>query len=144
MGFDFMDALSFRRWANILSALLMTGIIGFLSAALSEWVGQLSEIEYPANEFGKAVTYPEGFWLYGTELGLAVTAGGALLAFFVRNAVITVEGFDKPRGSMRLQVCGFVITGFGVAFSSLNPGLGPLVFISGLACLVISFQQKVN
>lgn len=136
--------MKFKRWANIFAALVVTGILGFLSAALSEWVGRLSEIEYPAHEFGKVVTYPEGFWFTGATLFFAVTFAGGFLAFCVRNAVITVEGYGNPRGSMRLQIIGFAVTGIGVAFSSLNPGLGPLVFISGLACLIVSFQQKAN
>jgi hypothetical protein len=144
MKLDYIGSLKIQRWANILVALLITGISGFLSAALTEWAGKLGEIEYPAQEFGRDATYPEGFWLYGAGLFIVVTIMGGLLALSVRNAVITVDGYDKPRGSLRLQIWGFAITGLGIAFSSLNPNLGPLVFMVGLACLVVSFQQKSN
>lgn len=139
-----MESFKIQRWVNILLALLTTGILGFVSAALTEWAGKLAEIEYPAQEFGRDITYPDGFWLCGTGLFIAVTIAGGLFALFVRNAVITLDGYDKPRGSVWLQIWGFAITGLGVAFSSLNPSLGPLVFLVGLACLVVSFQQKSN
>ena len=131
-----------KRWTNILGALVIMFSLGFLSGALTEWNGQRSELEYPAQEFGRSVSFPQGFWLYGTGLFFIVTIAGGLLALVVRNAVLTFEGFDNPRGSIRLQTSGFTITGLGVSFSSLNPVLGPLVFMVGLACLVVSFQQK--
>lgn len=137
-----MESFKIQRWVNILVALLTTGILGFFSAALTKWAGKLAEIEYPAQEFGRDITYPDGFWLYGAGLFIAVTVTGGVLALSVRNVVITLDGYDKPRGSVRLQIWGFAITGLGVAFSSLNLTLGPLVFMVGLACLVVSFQQK--
>ena len=139
-----VPAFRIQRWVNVLAAILAAGILGVFSAALTEWAGKLAEIEYPAQEFGREVTYPDGFWVYGAGLFLAVTITGGFMALAVRNAVITVDGYDKPRGSLRLQIWGFVITGLGVAFSSLNPSLGPLVFMVGLACLVVAFQQKGN
>ena len=137
-----MRSLKLRRWSNIAAAMIVSPMVFFLSGALTEWNGQRSEIEFPAEEFDQYVTYPNGFWLYGVGLFILVVLAGAFLSLVVRNAVITVDGYDKPKGSLQLRIWGFTITGFGVAFSSLNPFLGPLVFIAGLACLVVSIQQK--
>jgi hypothetical protein len=120
-------------------------VIGaYLSASLSAWSGELSVIEFPAQEFGQSVSYPQGFWLRGASLFVAAAISGALLAFAVRNAVITVDGYDNPKGSKQLRVWGYAITGFGLSCSSLIPMFGPLVFIVGLACLVVSIQQKTE
>jgi hypothetical protein len=121
---------------------LITGVLGFLTAALVEWVSKLSEIEYPAEEFGLDVTYPDGFWLDGILLFFGVTIAGSLLSLCVRNAVVTVDGYQRPTGLIRLQIVAHLVTGLGVACSSLNPAIGPLVFMVGLACLVVSLQQK--
>ena len=139
-----MKSLKFRRWSNIAVAMVVTLILAFLSGALTEWNGQRSEIEFPAEEFHRHVAYPNGFWLYGSGMFITVAIAGALLAFAVRNAVITVEGYDKPKGSKQLQLWGYAITGFGVSCSALIPMFGPLVFIVGLACLVVSIQQKTE
>ena len=139
-----MSDIRIRRWANIVAAILACGLMGYFSAGLTEWVGIVSDIEYPAQEFGREVTFPDSLLIHGAMLFFAVTITGGFMALAVRNAVITVDGYDKPRGSLRLQIWGFVITGLGVAFSSLNPSLGPLVFMVGLACLVVAFQQKGN
>lgn len=137
-----MRSLKVKRWGNIACALIFSVVTTFLSGALVERAGTLSAIEYPAEEFGKAVTYPEGFWLEGSLLFMAVAASASLLSLAVRRLVITVDGYNHPRASLQLRIWGYTITGFGVAFSSLNPFLGPLLFISGLACLVVSIQQK--
>ena len=137
-----MSSLKVQRWSNLATALLFIVALGFLSAAQVEWVGNLSAIEYPSEEFGLAVIYPEGFWLKGTGLFFAVAIAGSLFSLSVRNAVVTFDGYDNPRGSLRLQIFAHIITGLGVAFSALNPPLGPLVFMVGLGCLVVSLQQR--
>ena len=137
-----MRSLNLRRWSNIAAAIVVSLMVFFLSGALTEWVGKLSEIEYPAEEFGLDVTFPDGFWLDGILLFFGVTIAGSLLSLCARNAVVTVDGYQSPTGSKRLQILAHLITGLGVACSSLNPALGPLVFVVGLACLVVSIQQK--
>ncbi len=139
-----MKSLKRKRWLNVAAALALAVIGTYLSASLSGWSGELSVIEYPAQEFGQSVSYPQGFWLRGASLFVAAAISGALLAFAVRTAVITVDGYDDPKGSKQLQVWGYAITGIGVSCSSLIPMFGPLVFIVGLACLVVSIQQKSN
>jgi hypothetical protein len=139
-----VKSLKRQRWLNVVAALAAAVILAYLSASLSGWAGELSVIEYPAHEFGQSVSYPQGFWLRGAGLFAAASISGGLLAFAVRTAVITVDGYDKPKGSMQLQVWGYAITGFGVSCSSLIPMFGPLVFIVGLACLVVSIQQNSN
>jgi hypothetical protein len=137
-----VKSLKRQRWLNVGAALAVAVIGAYLSASLSGWAGELSVIEYPAHEFGQSVSYPHGFWLRGASLFVAAAISGALLAFAVRNAVITVDGYDKPKGSKQLQVWGYAITGFGFSCSALIPMFGPLIFIVGLACLVVSIQQK--
>jgi hypothetical protein len=137
-----LKSLKFRRWANILAAILITSVLGFLAASLTDWVSKLASIEYPAEEFGLDVKYPEGFWIYGTGLFIAITISGSLLSLAVRRAVITVDGYDRPTGSIQLQSWAHLVTGLGVALSSLNPAIGPLVFMVGLGCLVVSLQQE--
>jgi hypothetical protein len=137
-----MKTLNFRRWSNTIAAIILTVLFGYFFGSLSVWKDKQSEVAYPAEEFGQVVTYQEGFWLEGSLLFIAVTATAGLLSLAVRRLIITVDGYDKPKGSLQLRIWGYTITGFGVAFSSLNPFLGPLVFIAGLACLVVSIQQK--
>jgi hypothetical protein len=144
MEFREVKSLKRKRWLNVLAALAVAVIGAYLSASLTGWSGELSVIEYPAQEFGQSVSYPQGFWLRGASLFVAAAISGALLAFAVRNAVITVEGYDKPKGSKQLQLWGYAITGFGVSCSALIPMFGPLVFVVGLACLVVSIQQKTE
>lgn len=137
-----MKSLKFRRWANIFTAILIAVVMGFLSAALTQWVSKLSDFEYPAEEFGLAVTYPDGFWVYGATLFFAVTIAGSFLSISIRRAVVTVDRYANPTGSMQIQIWAHLIAGLGVACSSLNPALGPLVFMIGLGCFVISIQQE--
>ena len=139
-----MKSLRRQRWANVTAALIIAVILGFLFGALSAWDDKLAEIVYPAEEFGHEVTYPDGFWFYGAGLFVAVSIAAGLLAFVVRNAVVTLDGYNNPKGSRQLQSWGYAITGFGVPCSFLNPNLGPIVFIIGLACLVVSIQQKTS
>ena len=137
-----MRSLTVKRWGSIASAVILSVVVAFLSGALVEWVSKLADIEYPAEEFGLAVKYPEGFWIYGTGMFIAVAISGSLLSLFARRAVIRVDGYDRPTGSMKLQIWAHLIAGLGVACSSLNPALGPLVFMIGLGCFVISIQQE--
>lgn len=139
-----MKSLRIERWANVTAAFIIAVILGFLFGSLSAWNDKLAEIEYPAEEFGKNVTYPQGFWVYGGGLFVAVSIAAGLLAFVVRNAVVSLESYNKPKGSLQLQIWGYAITGFGVPCSFLNPNLGPIVLIVGLACLVVSIQQKTD
>jgi hypothetical protein len=139
-----MKSLRIQRWANVTAAFIIAAILGFLFGALSAWNDKLAEIEYPSEEFGHEVTYPDGFWFYGGGLFVAVSIAAGLLAFVVRNAVITLDGYNNPKGSRQLQIWGYAITGFGVPCSFLNPNLGPIVFIVGLACLVVSIQQRTE
>jgi hypothetical protein len=137
-----VKSLKLQRRINVLAATAVAVILAFLSAALSAWGGELSVIEYPSQELGQAVIYPQDFWPRGIALFFSVAISGSVLAFAVRNAVVTVDGYDKPKGSIRLQIWGYSITGFGVSCSSLIPLFGPLIFIIGLACLVVSIHQK--
>lgn len=137
-----MKTLNFRRWSNTIAAIILTVLFGYFFGSLSVWNDKLSEVAYPAEEFGQAVTYPEGFWFEGLLLFTAVAASAGLLSLAVRRLIITVDGYNNPRGSLQLRIWGYTITGFGAAISSLNPFLGPLVFIAGLAFLVVSIQQK--
>lgn len=137
-----MRSLAVKRWGNIASAVILAVLVTFLSAALVEWVSKLADIEYPAEEFGLAVKYPEGFWSYGIGVFTALAVAGSVLSLCARNAVVTVEGYQRSTGSIRLQIVAHLVTGIGIACSSLNPALGPLVFMVGLGCLVVSLQQK--
>jgi len=137
-----MRSLTVKRWGNIASAVILSVVVTLLSGALVEWVSKLSDFEYPAEEFGLDVTYPDGFWLYGATLFFAVTIAGSFLSLSIRRAVVTVDRYANPTGSMQLQIWAHLITGLGVACSSLNPALGPLVFMIGLGCFVISIQQE--
>ena len=137
-----MRSLAVKRWGNIASAVILSMVVTFLSAALVEWVGKLSEIEYPAEEFGLGVKYSDGFWSYGIGVFIALAVSGSLLSLCVRNAVFTVDGYQRPTGSIRLQIVAHLVAGLGVACSSLNPAIGPLVFMVGLGCLVVSLQQE--
>jgi len=139
-----MKSLRIERWVNVTAAVFIAAILSFLFGALSAWNDKLAEIEYAAEELRYEVTYPDGFWFYGGGLFVAVSIAAGLLAFVVRNAVITLDGYNNPKGSRQLQIWGYAITGFGVPCSFLNPNLGPIVFIVGLACLVVSIQQKTE
>jgi len=139
-----VKSLRRQRWANVTAAFIIAVILGFLFGALSAWNDNLAEIEYPAEEFGQEVTFPDGFWFYGGGLFVAVSTAAGLLAFVVRNAVITLDDYNNPKGSRQLRSWGYAITGFGVPCSFLSPNLGPIVFIVGLACLVVSIQQKTE
>jgi hypothetical protein len=139
-----MKSLRNERWANVTAAFIIAAILVFLFGALSAWNDKLAEIEYPADEFGHEVNYPDGFWFSGWGLFVAVSISAGLLAFVVRNAVITLDGYNNPKGSRQLRIWGYAITGFGVPCSFLSPNLGPIVFIVGVACLVVSIQQKTS
>lgn len=137
-----MESLVPKRWVNVLSAGALLTVLYFFFGSLSVWKDTQSEIAYPAEEFGRPVAYPEGFWLEGALLFVLVTASASLLSLAVRRVIVTVNGYDNPKGSVQLQFWGHLITGFGVAAMFINPSLGTLVFITGLACLVVSIQQK--
>ncbi len=137
-----MRSLRRQRWSNLISAAFLTAIVGYFFGSLSGWKDRQSEIVYPAEEFGRAATYPEGFWLEGVLLFLATTASAGLLSLAVRRVIVTIDGYDSPRGSLQLQFWGHLITGFGVACMFINASMGTLVFITGVSCLVLSIQQK--
>ncbi|MFM6966247.1 MAG: hypothetical protein ACKOWI_02575, partial [Rhodoluna sp.] len=106
-----------------------------------DWNDGREIIALPAEEFGKKVTYPDGFWLSGTMLFVGVALVSGLIAFTSRKAIITIEGYNKPKGSRQLQLWGYVVTGIGVSISAMNPVVGPLIFVPGIASLVVSIQQ---
>ena len=137
-----LNALRSRRWSNFSLAIVGTGILGYFFGSLSVWKDRLALIAYPAEDFGRPVTYPEGFWLEGALLFVIVSASASLLSMAVRRVIVTIDGYDNPKGSRQLRIWGYLITGFGVASMFINPSMGTLIFITGMSCLVVSIQQK--
>jgi hypothetical protein len=129
------------RWANISLAMIFLAAFAYLFAEFSDWKNRLEVLEFPHEEFGQKVTYPSGFWLEGAFLGVSVSLVSMLFAHTIRRVIITLEGFHQPIGSAAFVAVGYLITGLGVSLTILTPSLGSLVYIPGIACIVLSLRQ---
>ena len=130
------------RWSYISLAMIFMVALGYMFAEFLDWKNRLELFEFPHEEFGKKVTYPSGFWLEGAFLGVSVALLSILFVHAIRLAIITLDGFDHPIGPVTLIVVGYLITGLGVSMTILEPSLGSLIYIPGIACIVLSLRQS--